>query len=140
MRSAVTSQSKTFKQLPMCSKGFISTGAERQQEFQKDNLKLSTGHWISILDSKEVLHMNSRNSPAAQSLIFHLGTMGKVFKRTANSAILHLKLDPCDSQGKLPSHSRNSLLQASSVPGTGQRTALQKGRFIQLLIHQIPVH
>lgn len=78
MHSAVTSHSKTFKQLLMCSKGFISTSTEMQQEFQKDNLKLSTGQWISILDSKEMLHMkwrkkklemlhmNSWNSPGCQ--------------------------------------------------------------------------
>lgn len=93
-------------------------------KFQKDNFKkLSTGHWISILNRKEMLRMNSGNLPGCQKFDISYWYYGEIFKRTANYAILLPKLDPFHSKGKLPSHSRKSLLLANSVPRTLQRIA-----------------
>lgn len=92
---------------PNVSKGIHFNQCKNVATFQKDNFKnLGSGHWISILNRKEMLHMNSCNLPDCQSMIFHTGTIGKVLKRTANYTILPPKSDPFHSKGKLPSHSR----------------------------------
>lgn len=78
---AMTFQRKASEQLPTCPKGFISTCAKMQQDVQKDNFK--TRHWALDLNSKQKRNVTYKLL-AAKSLIFHTGTMGKVFKRTAS--------------------------------------------------------
>lgn len=96
-------QRASFQPVQKCSK-----------MFRKIILKLGTGHWISILNRKEMLHINSW---LPKVWYFTLALWGKYLRG------LLLKLDPFCSKGKLLSESRNSLRQANSAPQTLKRIA-----------------
>lgn len=66
---------------PHVSKGLHLNQCKNVAKLQKDNFKkLGTEHWVSILNRKEMLHMNSGNLPGCQKFDISYWSMGKYLR------------------------------------------------------------